>query len=273
MDKPQKEIIKKLKQISAKMGHSPTKREVPNLAAKCYKHFGSFNLAKKKACLSLKNVRFCDFSERAFKIDGDLAKIASYLTFDGHLYKDLSGFYLSSKDVKNLKEFERLIKKKFGINGKYYLDNGGAGMFKTHKFIVFNKELSKKLFELGIPKGDKCIQEFNVPKWILNSKNLSKDYLKIAFLCEGSNKEEPGRTPRIQINTAKSEDILDSGLRFMNTLRQMLKKFDINTTKCYICGKRVRKKDNKISKDIKFRIDINDNNKFINEIAPVFKWG
>jgi len=207
-----------------------------------------------------------------FNVDKDLAKIVSYLTFDGHLYKDLSGFYLSSKNINNLKDFEKLIKNKFKFKGNYYLNNGGAWENKTHKFIVFNKEISKALFRLGVPKGNKTTQKFNVPKWISSSKEFSREYLKISFLCEGSNKEQSGRTPRIQINIAKDKNILNSGLIFMNTLRKMLRKLDINTTKCYISKERLRK-DNQISRDIKFRIDIKDNNKFINEIAPFFKWG
>ena len=47
----------------------------------------------------------------------------------------------------------------------------------------------------------------------------------------------------------------------------MLKYFDIKATKCYISGNRIRKRDNKISKDIKFRIKTEDNNRFINKIG------
>jgi len=47
----------------------------------------------------------------------------------------------------------------------------------------------------------------------------------------------------------------------------MLKYFDIRTTKCYISGNRIRKRDNKISRDIKFRVNIKDNHKFINKIG------
>jgi len=272
MNRAQKILIKELKEQAKKLGHSPIKREIPKLAYKCYKSFASFNKAKEKAGLEVKNVRIINFPKNVFRKDKDLTKIIAYLTFDGHLYKDLSAFFLSSRRIENLKEFEKIIKRKFNMNGKYKLNSGGIKN-NTHKFIVFNKKISKELYKLGAPKGDKSIQKFNVPKWVSSSKNLSREYLKIAFLCEGSNKEEKGRTARIQINTAKTEDKLDSGLRFMNNLREMLKNLGINTTKCYVTGKRLRKTDNKISKNIKFRIDIKDNHKFIKQIAPFFKWG
>ncbi|MBI5148886.1 hypothetical protein HZA33_04355 [Candidatus Pacearchaeota archaeon] len=267
MNKIQKEIVKGLKETSKRLGRSLKRRDIPRLARKCYKYFGSFNKAKKKADLKMVNVRISDFSNRVFKIDKDMARIVSYLTFDGHLYKDLSGFFLSSKNIKDLENFEKLIKKKFGMRGRYYLNSGGGGKFKTHKFIIFNKKLCEELFKLGVSRGDKTTQKFNVPKWIFNSKDFSREYLKIAYFCEGSNKEEFGRTPRIQINIAKSEEILDSGLKFMNTLRIMLRKFGINTTKCYISNGRLRNRDSKKTKDIKFRIDIKDNNKFINQVG------
>jgi hypothetical protein len=270
MNRIQKELVTQLKESAKKLRHSPQRREVSFLAKKCYKYFGSFNKAKELAALTITNKRITNFPEDAFKIDKKLAGIASYLTFDGHLYKDLSGFYLSSKSIKSLKDFEKLIKRKFNIKGKYYLNSGGAGKHKTHKFAVFNKRLAEKLYRLGIPKGDKTIQRFNVPKWIYLSEDFSREYLKVAFLCEGSGKEEAKRTPRIQINTAKSDDILASGFEFMNSLRKMLLKFNINTTKCFIAGRRTRK-DGVTSKDIRFRIDIKDNNKFINEIMPILK--
>jgi hypothetical protein len=259
-------IISELKRISKNLGYSVKKRDIPyNFYNYCIKKFGSFNKAKKKAGLETRNERIVNFPINAFKSDEDLAKIISYLTFDGHLYNDLSAFYLSSCKISILKDFERLVKNKFGMAGKYYFYNGGIKN-NTHKFIVFNKRICKKLLSLGVPKGDKSIQKFNIPKWVFSSKPLAREYLKTAFLCKGSFKEESKRTPRIQINISKSESTLSSGLEFMNSLKEMLGMFGISTTKIYISGKRIRKRDSKISRDIKFRIEIKDNNKFINEI-------
>jgi len=267
MEKRQREILEELKEISGESKHSIKRRDSSNkLYQDCIKYFGSFNKAKEKAGLDIRNVRILNFPKKVFKKDKDLAKIASYLVFDGHLYNDLSGFYFSSKNINDLKKFEKIVKRKFGIKGKYYLNNGGIAK-NTHKFIVFNKKICNKLLSFGIPKGDKVAQKFNVPKWISSSKEFSREYLKIAFFCEGSIKEELKRKPRIQINIAKIENHINSGLEFMDTLKNMLKKFNINTTKCYVWGKRLRKKDNKISKDIRFRIVLGDNNKFIKEIG------
>lgn len=261
-----KELIKELKESEDKLGHSPKKREVPNLANKCYYHFGSFNKAKKIAGLEIKNVIITKFPKNAFKKDKDLAAILSYITFDGHLYKDLKGFYFSSKNIKDLEDFVEIIKRKFGLPPRYHLFNSGSRN-QTHAVYFFNKPICNYLLKMGAPKGDKVIQKFDVPKWIVNSKEFSREYLKIAYLCEGSLGKEKGRNPRITINTAKCIDIIDSGINFMNTLRKMLKKFKIGSNELYFFGIRKRKRDNKISKDIRFRINVQDNDKFIREIG------
>jgi len=54
----------------------------------------------------------------------------------------------------------------------------------------------------------------------------------------------------------------------MNSIREMLKKFKISSNEFYFSGIRKRKRDNKFSKDIRFRIKVQDNDKFIREI----KW-
>ena len=268
MNNKQKELAEELKQIASRLGHSPNRREIPDLARKCYKLFGSFNKAKLSADLKTKYTRKNKFPKNAFKKDKDLAAIVSYLTFDGHLYKDLKGFMYSSKNVVDLDNFNEIIKRKFDLPPRYHLFSSGAGETKTHKIYFFNKKVCNELLKVGVPKGAKVIQHFDIPRWIVNSKEFSCEYLKIAFFCEGYFKEEKGRTPRITFTTSKWEDIINSGLLFTNQLKLMLKKFDIETKESYITGMRVRK-DKKITRDIRFRIATEDNNKFIREIGWV----
>ena len=265
-NKKQKEIIKELREISENIGYSLKRRDCSwELYFECVDEFGFFNNAKQKAGLIIRNVRILDFPKEVFNLDKDMARIASYLTFDGHIYKDLSTFFYSSINIKDLEEFEKIIKRKFKISGKYYFNCGGIKK-QTHCYYVFNKRLCNELVKIGIPSGEKVTQRFNVPKWIVDSKELTREYLRIAYLCEGSMKES-NRTPRIQISTAKVGEMLDSGFEFMETLRIMLNKFNIETTPCNIMGNRIRKSDGKISKDIRFRIKIADNNKFIKNIG------
>ena len=266
MDALRSQLLGELKAVSIKIGRSPQRRDVPNLAAKCYKHFGSFNKAKAKAGLEIKNTRITKFPKHAFQLDKDLAGIISYITFDGHLYKTFRGLYYSSKNIDDLKRFDKVMTRKFGIHAHYKLFN--AGSYKqTHMIYFFSKKICEFLFRNGLPKGDKAIQMFDVPAWIVKSKEFSREYLKIAYLCEGSIEEEKGRGPRISFTQAKNIDILDSGLKFMKTIKEMLKRFGIESGETYISAPRIRKKDNKVMKDLRFRVKVKDNNRFISEIG------
>ena len=108
---------------------------------------------------------------------------------------------------------------------------------------------------------------FDVPKWIKNDKEFSREYLKIAYFCEGCKYQHSKNRESIQINLNKSEELLQDGLTFMNSLRNLLKRFDIETTKVWLTEGNKRKKDEKITKTMKFKIKAKDINKFIKEIG------
>src|SRR3989338_2266294 len=134
----EREIINELKKSAINLGHSPKKREILNLATRSHRYFGSFNKAKSEAGLKVKNVRITKFPKNAFKLDKDMASIVSYVTFDGHLYKDLKGFYYSSKKINDLKDFEVIVKRKFGLPPRYHLFSAGSSK-QTHIIYFFNK--------------------------------------------------------------------------------------------------------------------------------------
>ncbi|MCD4666694.1 hypothetical protein K8R47_02685 [archaeon] len=261
------EIINKLKEIAKKLNKSPGRREIPfKLYRKCVKNFGSFNKVKSKAGLSIIK-RKCDpLPKKSYKFTKDLVKIMSYLMFDGHLYKDLKGFYFSSKEVKSLKDFERSIIKQFGIK-PYYKYNTAGYRKQTHKVFMFNVKASKFLNEIGVPKGDKMVTTFDIPNWIKENKEFSKEYLKIAFYCEGCKYKASKNSERIQFNLNKSEELLEDGLNFMKSLKYLLKNFDIETTSISLTKGNLRKRDGKTTKTMKFNIRANSINKFINQIG------
>lgn len=265
MNSKQKDIIKELRYMSKKLGHSPRKRDVSSkLSWLCYKHFGSFNIAKKKAKLDIANVRITKFPKDAFKIDKELAIITAYLTADGHLYGDLKGFYFSSKDKNFLKYLSKIIYNKFGLKGKYVK---GDGYGESHKYLVFNKIVSTFLNNKGVPAGDKMLNIFDIPDWIKKSKKLSKEYLKIIFYCEGSKYKHSKNSNAIKINFNKTQELLDDALAFMESLKIELNKFNIKTTNSWISKSNKRRKDNKITKSICFKIKASSVNTFINKIG------
>ncbi len=259
------QIIKELRKIAKYLKKSPGRREIPYpLYKECIKQFKYFNKAKQIAGLKIhrKNV---PIPKKAYKLDKDLAKIAAYLTTDGHIYKNLRAFIFFSKDINKLKELENLVYKKFKLKGKYRITKTGFGDGKS--YWIFNTKATKLLNNLGVPAGDKMLIKFDVPNWIKNNKQLSREYLKTCFYCEGSKYKVSKNSEAIKINFNKSEELLNDGLKFMDSLKELLKIFNIETTKTWICKGNLRKKDNKITKLMAFKIKANHNNKFIKEIG------
>jgi DNA-binding transcriptional regulator WhiA len=197
--------------------------------------------------------------------DLNLVKIVSYLFFDGHLYKDLKCFYFSSKHKNLLKEFGEIVEMKFKIKGQLYLNEGGAGKSKTHKYRVFSKEICTELEQLGVPKGDKTINEFLVPSWIIKNRKFAKEFIKIAYLCEGSMKEKR-KNPRIKFNLNKAENLIGNGIKFITQIKKILEDSGIKTTEIGVYKQRTRKDGVKV-KELRFRIITEDNNRFIKEIG------
>lgn len=264
MNQIQKEIVEELKETADKLGHSPRRREIPRLAWRCYKHLDSFNEAKKKAGLKIVNVRIIDFPKKAFQLDKDLVTIIAYLTADGHLYKDLKGFHLYSNNKIILKQLEETIYKKFGLKGIY---GKGSGYGKCFRYKVFNKPINLFLRDKGAPVGDKMLIPFDVPTWIKDNKEFSREYLRIIFYCEGSKYKQSKNTEAIRINFNKSERLLKDAINFMNSLKEMLKIFNIGTTNIWVCKGNIRKRDGKITNLITFKIKSADVNTFINKIG------
>lgn len=260
------EIIRELRVISRKLNRSPGRREIPyGLYHQCIKQFGSFNNAKIKTGLHIIK-RKCDpIPKNCFILTKTLSGIVSYLLFDGHLYKNLRGFALYSTDLTMLKAFKMAVKKQFRLKGKYKFNHAGSHN-QTHLIEFFNVRVAQFLRRIGVPSGDKSIIPYRVPMWIKKNKEYSREFLKIAFNCEGSWKENDRSNPRIKFNMHKVEELRRNGVLFMMDLKSMLKKFGIETTPISFYNGKIRK-DGYITKELRFRILTKCNNKFIKQIG------
>jgi len=107
---------------------------------------------------------------------------------------------------------------------------------------------------------------FDVPEWIKKNKMFAREYLRVAYYCEGC-KFKVGNYYRIQFTLSKTTGLLKNGLMFMNTLRDMLYLFGIETTNVQIKKGNLRKKDGKVTKVMCFDIRARSFNKFINELG------
>lgn len=191
----------------------------------------------------------------------DLAKLVSYLTFDGHLVEDLKCFYLSSKSKDALTDFKDIVHKSFGIKGRF---ETGMGHGESYKYRIFNREICKFLEKIGVPKGCKINKRFLIPDWIKENKDFSKEYLRIAFDCEGSIWFE--KQPKIRFGIFKNEKILDNGFKFLEEIRLMLNNFDISSTNIWLIKGNARK-DGKLTKGLYFKVRQKSLKQFSKEVG------
>jgi len=196
------------------------------------------------------------------RLDKDLAKIVSYLTFDGHLAEDLKCFYLCSKHKEVLSNFENIVYHKFKIKGRLEKREGHVG--KSYKYRVFNREVCRFLEKIGVPKGNKIAKQFLIPIWIRNNKEFSREYLTTAFDCEGSIWFE--KQPKIRFGIFKSEELLDNAFQFIDEMKFMLNSFNIKTTNSWLI-KGNQRKDGRLTKGIYFKIKQNSLKQYAQEIG------
>lgn len=169
-----------------------------------------------------------------------MAKLVSYLTFDGHLTKDLTNFFLSSADREFLHSFSDLIEEGFNRKGRIELCEDGFG--ESFKYRVFDGHLCRAALVAGAPKGNKSIAPFLVPEWITENREFSEAYLGIAFDSEGSIWKDRNGAWRIRFKISKSEELTENGIQFVEQIRSMLATSGVETTEIWSVKGTVGKK-------------------------------
>lgn len=191
--------------------------------------------------------------------------------FSGTGFRGTLNFSGTREDLLNIKKdllglgFNSKIeeKKTYGIinyvDGKSSVAIGKSLQLKcesTPLFVLFKA--------LGAPIGKKTDIEFRVPEWIRNSEKL---WVKKLFLASyfGSEMTKPDtqisgksfRTPYFSIN--KRQDLINSGLKFVNDIKEMLKDFEIELLKIKSIPYCIRK-DKSISYKIKVYLSNSSSN-------------
>ena len=108
--------------------------------------------------------------------------------------------------------------------------------------IINNSVLTRLLHLAGVPGGDKTIQTYSIPSYILHaSPSLKSLFLKRIFSCEGSINGDDGW--RIRYSMSKTQNLSYNTLEFLNQLQKMLGEFEIKTTGPYLGETYRRDKD------------------------------
>ena len=194
-----------------------------------------------------------------FPIKGSktLSGIVGDLIGDGHLQGDPKWrIDYTSKDISELKRFEDRMYFLFGIKGKARLCTTNK-FSKSFNYGVNCKPLARVLFLCGVPPGNKVMQEFKVPEWIITNKNNFREFVRRLFTCEGS--VWVGSSYGVKIEMWKHEDIFDSGVVFFNQIKDGLDVyFGIKTSNVFTIKHRNVKKDGKATMALRLYIKRKD---------------
>ena len=140
-----------------------------------------------------------------------LAGIVADLMADGHLQANPKWrIDFTSKSIKELNNFNKRFNILFGVKGN--IRECRTNKFgKTFNLGINCSPITRILFLLGVPHGQKVLKDFNIPKWILKDKECFKEFCKRIFTCEGSIMHEKRRKfPQIRMELWKKQDLENS---------------------------------------------------------------
>ena len=170
---------------------------------------------------------------------------------DGHLQGGTHWqIFFTSKSENELLRFEREIFGLFSVKGKIYLCT--TNKYGTMNYAVLCAPLARVLHLLGVPKGDKVSQNYEIPGWVLRDKECFRRFVQRYFDCEGSVDPVHGS---IRMNMYKVDACLESGFSFMDDIRGgLLTYFDIITSQSFLGGGHSTRKDGSCSHEITIKI-------------------
>jgi len=117
------------------------------------------------------------------KVTQELASFLGYMIGDGHISESNRSLGLTSGDLDQIEEYERLLSSLFGLTGKTKWD--GSSKNGRWRISCSAKNLQEFLKSLGLLTG-RCAREKTIPECILKSpKNVMSAFLRSYFDCDG----------------------------------------------------------------------------------------
>lgn len=193
------------------------------------------------------------------KASSKLAGIIADLMGDGHLQGNPKWrIDYTSKRSTELKRFNNEIKSLFGVKGK--IRECTTNAYKTKNLGINNSQLTRTLYLLGAPVGNKVTQKFSIPVWIKNNKTYFSRFINRLFSCEAC---VDSKYKGIEIQMYKSVDLIVDGIYFFEEIKYYLNKYyNIRTTNPFLEKRSNIRKDGIITKAI--RLKIRNRQSFIN---------
>lgn len=164
----------------------------------------------------------------------ELASLVGHGLGDGHI-EEGGCFEYTNRQTSLHAEVSRIIYKIF--NGSKYTETNTENARRRRRYNVI---VGNILYFVGVPKGNKTLQPFSVPWWILNgSKEIKKAFIRALFDDEGTVKVS---AHEILIKFSKNEKYINSLQSFMEQIKKLLEDLGIEVTS-------IRKGDEVIGKN------------------------
>lgn len=204
-----------------------------------------------------------------------LARLIGWLFGDGGINDRLHYFFIcgTRNDLEKIKIF---IEKNFNLkceieenhgNSIIKKYNGNSLQIKGENWILRcnNSLFARFLYSLDTPKGEKVLQKFNIPNWIMTGNNE----VKKAFL--NSILEAECQTHKVRIDKKieilpvsfgmnKIGNFKSNLVSFLNEIKCLLSEFNIRTSQVEEPKPAVKRKDNKLTYSSRFYISVSATN-------------
>ena len=196
-----------------------------------------------------------------------LAGVVADLIGDGHLQGDPKWrIDFTSKEISELKRFEKEIEYLFNISGK--IRKCTSNKYNTYNIAINSSPIARILFLCGVPAGQKVLVSFQIPVWIKKDKECFRIFCRRLFTCEGHiNYYNDRKVPQVRIEMWKEDSLIKNGENFIETISSVMKKyFKINSIVKLQNKKNIRK-DGIVTRPVRLYIFGDSVIKFCKEIG------
>jgi hypothetical protein len=196
-----------------------------------------------------------------------LAGIIADLMGDGHLQGEPKWrIDFTSKDNFELLRFGDEMNKLFNIDSK--IRKCTSNKYNTSNIAINCSPVARILFLCGASVGQKVLQSFSIPSWILKDKECFRRFCQRLFTCEGNiNKYADRKIPQVRLEMWKEEKLVKNGESFLIDLQNHMKKYFNIDSRTIIQNRVSTRKDGIITKPIRLYVFGESVIKFYSEIG------
>ena len=180
--------------------------------------------------------------EKVFKM---IAEMFAWNITDGNLLPTRVSFYGQPTEIEALDlEIKRILK----IKANSEFRDGVQWLY------LYCTSLANFLYALGCPMGDKTLQPWTLPTWIMNApRRILRSFLQVVCGCEArklSTLYQRETFEVIDMVQHKETSVIDSGIKLMRQFKRLFARFGVTSSVKVGSRVKIRKKDGRKTQPI-----------------------